>query len=112
MDEQLVKSAITQFDQIRLSLDLSALSKRVKKRPVVLFFGRSTFSDNTKYLYLAALMKERSYEVYWCTPHDALSTQLNDSGLPCLPLAANIDLSIDTLLHAAVAVFCVNPSES
>jgi len=112
MDEQLIKSALTQFDQIRLSLDLSALSGRVKKRPVVLFFGRSTFSDNTKYLYLAALARERNYEVYWCTPHDALSGQLEEAGLPCLHLAPNIDLTIDTLLHAAVAVFCVNPSES
>ena len=77
-----------------------------------MFFGRSTFADNTKYLYLSALARERNYEVYWCTPHDSLASQLNEAGLPCLHLAANVDLSIDTLLHAAVAVFCVNPNES
>lgn len=112
MDDQIVKTALHQFEHIRLSLDLGAMSRRVKKRPVVLFFGRSTFADNTKYLYLAALARERNFEVYWCTPHDALVAELTAAGLPCLPLAANIDLSIDTLLHAAVAVFCVNPSES
>jgi CDP-glycerol glycerophosphotransferase len=111
VDEQLAK-ALTQFDQIRLSHDVSALSKRVKKRPVVLFFGRPTFSDNTKYLYLAALARERNYEVYWCTPYDGLASQLDEAGLPCLHLQANVDLSIDTLLHAAVAVFCINPNES
>jgi CDP-glycerol glycerophosphotransferase len=112
MDEQLLRSIVGQFDHIRLSLDLSALSRRVKKRPVVLFFGRPTFSDNSKYLYLAALARAHAYEVYWCSTNDDLIATLTEAGLPCLHLAANADLSIDTLLHAAVAVYCVNPSES
>ena len=107
-----LKRALDPYDQALLAQDFSALSKRVKKRPVVLYFGRATFSDNTKYLYLQALAAARSYEVYWCSGHDELIASLRAQGLPCLHLGEHIDVSIDMLLHAAVAVFCVNPNES
>ncbi|NVP55653.1 CDP-glycerol glycerophosphotransferase family protein [Mycoplana rhizolycopersici] len=92
--------------------EFSAISRRVRKRRVVLYFGRSTFSDNTKYLYLADLARSAGHEVLWCTFDKSLETALKDAGLPCFNLMDDINRTIDLLMHAAVAVFCVNPSES
>jgi CDP-glycerol glycerophosphotransferase len=112
MDADKIKKTLADFEQARLASDLKALSMRVRKRPVVLFFGRATFSDNTKYAYLRALARERQYEVYWCGFDPDLMQTLKANGLPCLNLNDNIDLTIDLLLHAAVALFSINPNES
>jgi CDP-glycerol glycerophosphotransferase len=98
-------------DQL-LGRDLAQLSRRVRKRRLVLYFGRSTFADNTKYLFLRDAARERDHEVLWCTFEPSVIAQLREAGLPCLDLGADLDATIDVLLHAAVAVFCVNPSES
>src|SRR5688572_23676958 len=101
--------AITQLEEQQLAHEFESMSKRVAKRRLVLFFGRATFSDNTKYMYLKSLSRERNYEVLWCGFDDALIDLLTANGLPCVHLTKNIDRSIDLLLHTAVAVFCVNP---
>ena len=111
-DPTALDNQLSQLEQEQFARDLGALSRRVRKRPLVLFFGRATFSDNTKYLYLRALAEPRDYEVYWCSADDELVNQLRAAGLPCLHLGEQVDVSIDLLLHAAVAVFCVNPNES
>lgn len=110
-DEQL-KQQLTVLEEQQVSIQFGELSRRVKKRPVVLFFGRNTFSDNTKYLYLKAAAEKRSYDVLWCTFEQEIISTLRSSGLPVHVLAQDIDRSIDLLMHAAVAVFSVNPSES
>lgn len=92
--------------------DLAQLSHRVAKRPVVLFFGRPSFSDNSKYLYLHAALQPRGYDVLWCTAQAALAQQLVAQGLPVHLLGEPMQASVDLLLHAAVAVFTVNPLES
>ena len=107
-----VQRAISQLEEQQLGHEFAAMSERTRKRRVVLFFGRATFSDNTKYLYLKALSAPRNYEVLWCSFDDELIRMLQAQGLPCMQLAKNIDVSIDLLMHAAVAVFCVNPNES
>ncbi|MFT3821570.1 MAG: CDP-glycerol glycerophosphotransferase family protein [Rubrivivax sp.] len=101
------------LEALQMQRDFDALSRRMRKRPLVLFFGREAFSDNTKYLYLRALAEPRGYEVAWCTPHAAMARQLQAQGLPCLLLTqADQNAVIATLLDAAVAVFTMNPLES
>ena len=48
----------------------------------------------------------------WCTTSPALAADLTARGLPCLAIDASCDVTIDTFLHAAVAVFTINPFES
>jgi CDP-glycerol glycerophosphotransferase len=110
--EELLKQQLAALEESQVALQFGELSRRVKKRPVVLFFGRNTFSDNTKYLFLRAAAEKRSYDVLWCTFEPELVTALRSAGLPVHVLAEDIDRSIDLLMHAAVAVFSVNPSES
>ena len=45
---------LTWLEEMQLRSELAELSRRVRKRPLVLFFGRNSFSDNTKYLFLRA----------------------------------------------------------
>ena len=110
--DELLKQQLAALEESQVAIQFGELSRRVKKRPVVLFFGRNTFSDNTKYLYLRAVAEKRSYDVLWCTFEPELTKALRGAGLPVHVLAEDIDRSIDLLMHAAVAVFSVNPSES
>lgn len=107
-----VQRSLTQLEEQRLSTEFESISMHTRKRRVVLYFGRATFADNTKYLYLRDAARERNHEVYWCSFDAPLVDSLRAAGLPCVNLADDIDHSIDLLLHAAVAVFCVNPAES
>ncbi len=95
-----------------MAIEFASISQRVRKRRLVLYFGRETFSDNTKYLYLSDIARKRNYEVMWCSFSSQLVNSLAARGLPCIDLSQNVDRSIDLLLHAAVAVFSVNPNES
>lgn len=109
------KPAPTLTERLRddqLCDEYSQLSLKLKKRPLVLFFGRMTFADNSKYLFLRAAAQQRGYDVVWCTISGSLQTALHAQGLPCLKLDQDIDLTLDLMLHAAVAVFTVNPLES
>jgi CDP-glycerol glycerophosphotransferase len=110
--EEQLKAQVALGEEQLIAGQLSAISKRVKKRPLVLFFGRNTFADNTKYLYLKAVSEKRDYEVLWCTVEGELAASLKKAGLPVHHVGKNMDASLDLLLHAAVAVFCVNPNES
>jgi len=110
--DEALKQQLAALEEQQVSLQFGELSRRVKKRPVVLFFGRNTFSDNTKYLYLKAAAEKRSYDVFWCTFEQELVTTLRAAGLPVHALGQDVDRSIDLLMHAAVAVFSINPSES
>jgi len=88
--------------------ELEELSLKTYKRPLVLFFGRSTFSDNTKYLYLDTLQAARDYDVLWCAATPALAKELSAHGLPVLDMTADLKATVRTLLHCSVAVFCEN----
>lgn len=105
-------SVLDKLDDLQLASEFSELSRKLKKRPLVLFFGRSTFADNSKYLFLRAAAQPRGYDVVWCTINSELAAQLHAQNLPCLQLDQDIDLTLDLLLHAAVAVFTLNPLES
>lgn len=107
-----LRKRVTRHDDQQLAREFAQLSTKVKKRPLVLFFGRASFADNSKYLFLHALSAGRGYDVLWCTHSPELALQLTERGLPCLLLGLDADATIDTLLHAAVAVFTLNPCES
>lgn len=85
------------------------LSLKVPKRPVILFFGHDdSFSDNSKYLYLATVAANTGFDTLWCTWSQRVLGQLREHGLPCFDLGADQKRSLDLLLSAAVAVFCQN----
>jgi CDP-glycerol glycerophosphotransferase len=86
------------------------LSLKAVKRPLVLFFGRATFADNTKYLYLAMLQAATGCDVLWCTQHKPLLAELTANGLPCHDLGGDPKKTCNILLEASVAVFCENPA--
>ncbi|MES4611891.1 CDP-glycerol glycerophosphotransferase family protein [Ewingella sp. CoE-038-23] len=91
---------------------LESLSCQVPKKRRVLFFGRESFSDNSKYLYLYMLENCPHIEVIWCSAERGVIDLLQQNKLPCHYLGEDFTQSADLLLHAAVAVFCVNPSQS
>ncbi|MCS2170663.1 CDP-glycerol glycerophosphotransferase family protein [Scandinavium sp. TWS1a] len=96
-----------------LSLRLEHISRKNKKDKVVLFFGRETFSDNTKYLYLKALEEQRDYTCIWCSCEKTLINSLKEKNLPChLIDADSFEETMRLFLSAAVAVFSVNPAQS
>ncbi|MCU0649051.1 MAG: CDP-glycerol glycerophosphotransferase family protein [Gemmatimonadaceae bacterium] len=89
--------------------EFAELSAKVSKRPLVLFFGRQSFCDNTKYLYLHLVESNPGYEVLWCTWHEPVLRQLRGAGLPCFDLRADMASTIKLLLAAATVVCCENP---
>jgi CDP-glycerol glycerophosphotransferase (TagB/SpsB family) len=90
--------------------EFAELSRHTVKRPIVLFFGRATFSDNTKYLYLAAAQAMADHDVIWCTWSKALFAQLTKHGLKAFDVGADPLKSTNLFLYASVAVFCENPA--
>lgn len=92
-----------------LYFEFEHLSHKVEKKPIVLFFGRKTFSDNTKYLYLACVRANPNFQVMWCTWDKNLYDTLKQFDLPCLLLNQDLKTSTTLLLDAAAAVFCENP---
>lgn len=107
-----LKTQVAALEEWQMATQFSALSRRIRKRPLVLFFGRDTFADNSKYLFLQAWAAPRDHEVVWCAFDAALVRQLQEAGLPVHAICADVQATLDLLLHAAVAVFCVNPNES
>ena len=92
--------------------DFRDLSLKVRKRPLVLFFGRPTFSDNTKYLFLSCIQTSPGFEVMWCTWDKALHETLRHHQLPSILMSENIKDTVDLLLEAAAAVFCENTASA
>ncbi len=88
--------------------DYAELSQKVVKRPLILFFGRPTFSDNTKYLFLATVQAATDCEVIWCSFSQPLLAQLAAHGLPCFDMSADLRKTCNLFLEASVVVFCEN----
>jgi CDP-glycerol glycerophosphotransferase (TagB/SpsB family) len=99
---------VAELQQDLLDRELQELSLRTHKRPLILFFGRSTFCDNTKYAYLDALKELQEFEVRWCAGNTALAQQLRAHGLPVLDLTGDARVVLRELLQCAVALFCEN----
>lgn len=92
--------------------DLEKISKSKKKKPRILFFGRETFSDNSKYLYLHMVENYPNFEVVWCSCHAPLIETLKENNLPCFNLNKDLKASAQFILEAAVSVFCINPLDA
>ena len=94
-------------------LRISNISKKTVKKKIVLFFGRETFSDNTKYLYLKALEEQSDFQCIWCSCEETLIATLKEKNLPCHLISNDtFQETINLFLSAAVALFSVNPSQS
>ena len=85
--------------------------KKTKNKNRILFFDRDAFADNTKYLYLH-MVKNPHLECIWCTWNEAVYDMLKKHQLPVHLLGKNNDETINLLLEAQVAIFCVNPHHS
>lgn len=96
----------------RLCQVLSQTSlKKTKNKKRILFFDRDAFADNTKYLYLH-MVKNPQLECIWCTWNEAVYDMLQKHHLPVHLLGKNNDETINLLLEAQIAIFCVNPHHS
>src|ERR1041385_598852 len=82
--------------------EYAELSHKIVKRPLVVFFGRPTFSDNTKYLFLATRKAAAGCEVIWAGFHKPLLAALRAKGFDCLDLAGDPRQVCNVLLEAAV----------
>jgi CDP-glycerol glycerophosphotransferase len=88
--------------------DYAELSQKVVKKPLILFFGRPTFSDNTKYLFLATAQASAGCDVVWCSFSKPLLAQLEANGIRCFDMSADLRRTVNLFLEAAVVVFCEN----
>lgn len=97
-------------EQVRL---LRRISRRKRKSPTVLFFGRrEAFSDNSKYLFLDACRQDYGFAPLWMTTSAQIATVLAAHDLPVLNVAANRTETLRHLLKASAVVHCVNPNEA
>lgn len=85
------------------------IARAKRKEKLIVFFGRDSFSDNTKYLFLYALEHLKEYECVWCTRSAELEKRLLDAGLPVFNIEKNAPGKVITfLMRAQCAVFCSN----
>lgn len=113
--QQMVLTLTNQVMGLHHSNLIRQISQRKTKDPVVLFFGRDSFSDNSKYLYLHAASSSKEdigFVPIWCTYQQQEALDLQSKGLRALCLDRDINRTLQVLLSASVAVFCVNPQES
>jgi CDP-glycerol glycerophosphotransferase (TagB/SpsB family) len=101
--EKIDLSDLSLYDEFKF------LSEKTSKKRLVLFFGRSTFSDNTKYTFLACQRANPSFEVIWCTAEKTLHDKLVNHGLPSFLVTENWRNTVTLFLEAACAVYCENP---
>jgi len=104
-----IKRLVSAANTHALCRDFSTLSIKVKKKPLALFFGRETFSDNTKYLFLSCARNKPDFDFMWCTWNQDLHSTLLQNNLPSFFLGGDIKITIELMLEASVAVFCENP---
>lgn len=97
------------LDDPSLYQEFKSLSEKTSKKPLVLFFGRSTFSDNTKYLFLACQRANPSFEIKWCTAEKRLHEKLLQHGLPSFLVNQDWRETVNLFLEAACTVYCENP---
>ncbi|MFT8896252.1 MAG: CDP-glycerol glycerophosphotransferase family protein, partial [Acetobacter sp.] len=90
---------------------LENISKKNQKKPIILFFGRHNFSDNSKYLFLNMSARQDVLAI-WCSTNAELCTRLADEGLQTLNMNGSIGHILSIFTQAAVAVHCVNTFES
>ncbi|WP_202300886.1 CDP-glycerol glycerophosphotransferase family protein [Dryocola clanedunensis] len=97
---------------LELCRDIEQISVKKQKKTRILFFGRDSFSDNCKYLYLYMIKEYSHLDIQWCSTNESLIEDMVKNELPCFNLNKNTRKSMDFLLESAIAIFCVNPLDS
>jgi CDP-glycerol glycerophosphotransferase (TagB/SpsB family) len=92
--------------------NLKTVSLKKPKEPIILFFGREDFCDNSKYLYLDACANNYGFKPIWCSFNSNLIKHLQDHNFAVLDLNINPQGVISLLIKAPICVFCINPNES
>lgn len=89
--------------------DVLLLGKSIPKQEHIVFLGRPSFCDNSKYLFLAAL--KYGLPVIWCSVHDSLVSDLKQAGLPAHRLKRDEE-SFLKLITASHVIHSVSPIEA
>lgn len=91
---------------------LEQISIRKPKKSIILFFGRSHFSDNSKYLFLKTIADFPESAVIWCSTNMELCDRLSRNGLKSFNISEDIGQTLALFTQAAIAVHCTNTFES
>jgi len=112
MDDKELQLIKNQFAKMEYETNLKAVSLKKAKVPMVLFFGRHDFSDNSKYLYLDACRNNYGFSPVWCTFNAGLVQQLKESGLTAIDLNVNPHINIAHFIKTPLCVFSITTNES
>jgi len=112
MDSQEIQQIKNQLVKTEYENNLKIVSQKKRKIPVVLFFGRDNFSDNSKYLYLDACRNNYGFQPIWCSFNATLVKELQALNLNAIDLSQNIAQNIAFLIKAPLCVFSISPNES
>lgn len=112
MDAKELQAIKNHFAQTEYEKNLKIISLKKPKSPIVLFFGRETFSDNSKYLYLDACRNNYGFAPVWCSFNTSVIEELRAQKLNALDLSQAPAKNIALLIKAALCVFSINPNES
>lgn len=112
MDSQEILQIKNQLAKAEYESNLRVVSQKKPKIPVVLFFGRDNFSDNSKYLYLDACRNNYGFQPIWCSYNSVLVKQLLELNLNALDLNVNLAKNIALLIKVPLCVFSISPNES
>jgi len=112
MDSQELQQIRNQLAKAEYESNLRIVSLKKPKLPLVLFFGRENFSDNSKYLYLDACRNNYGFQPVWCSFNTQLVKQLLDLNLSAIDLTHNPAKNIAFLIKAPLCVYSISPNES
>jgi len=112
MDSQELQQIRNQLAKAEYEDNLKLVSLKKPKIPVVLFFGRDNFSDNSKYLFLDASRNNYGFQPIWCSFNSGLVKQLLELNLNALDLTVNLAKNIAFLIKAPLCVYSISPNES
>jgi CDP-glycerol glycerophosphotransferase (TagB/SpsB family) len=112
MDSQEIQKIKNQLVKTDYENDLKIVSQKKPKVPMVLFFGRDNFSDNSKYLFLDASRNNYGFEPLWCSFNPQLVQELLALNLNAVDLSINAGKNIAFLIKAPLCVFTISPNES
>ena len=112
MEDTVLQQFKNQLAKIEYEANLRVVSLKKPKVPMVLYFGRNNFSDNSKYLFLDACRNNYGFQPIWCSFNSALVRQLTELGLNAVDFNFNQAKIISLLIKAPLCVFTISPNES
>ena len=112
MDSQDIQQLKNQWVKLEFENNLKIVSQKKPKLPIVLFFGRDNFSDNSKYLFLDACRNNYGFQPIWCSFNSQLVKQLHEQKLNAVDLSVSPAKHIALLIKAPLCVFSISPNES